>query len=1683
MAKEWQKILDDFSSGKSSTSQSTSSPAQASTSKNTSSNNWQGILDNFSGSSRKKQYNDAIAPVASRVITRAQKKKEEEKKKERKWFEKGLFEDGYDIGDVTRTILGSAVDALENVGSGIIGMGEKAVDSMAYIAPYAANGQFYQNGGIYTLEQQEQHEKVVEQSKKDLGKFIAKDLYDEEKIARAIISDPARKIGIDSESHSVFGEKSDSLIQSGGQLLATAGLAAAGLPWWATTGVTSFGSEAENAMNQGATYEQAGASAAISAGAEILSEKLSGGISFGGKTLDDALTKQLARGISNKLGRTAAKLGLDMAGEGAEEVFSQIASNVGSSLYKEENLKELLTSEEAMEEYLESFIGGAALGGVSNTFNAVKSNSKGVDYTSGLTANEDAVIRKVYNDRVEEAEKNGKLTEKQKSEIYDKVLSDMDKGYLSIDDIESALGGQTYEDYKRVSEWEDGLQKEFDELHAMKRGEMTGEQLDREAHLKEQLKNVKATSSRDALKSKLSEDVFGLVKGDRLIESYNERTRRGQVFEADLSKYDAKQQATIQKAIDSGILNNTNRTHEFVDIISKISADKGVLFDFTNNKKLKESGFAIDGKQVNGFVTKDGISINIDSPKAWQSTVGHEVTHVLEGTEFYTELQNTLFEYAKTKGEYDSRMKSLTELYKDVKDADINAELTADLVGEYLFTEENFIKNLSTQNRNVFQKIYDEIKYLVKVATGSKEAKELEKVKRAFDKAYREGGKAQSDTKYSITTETDTAYTDAVKRGDTEKAQMMVDEAAKALGYSYRGVHRTNSDFTVFDRNKIGGNAGTQFGDAFYVSLDIKDSATAKYADSAYGKKKMDLYVKMQSPLKLGTAISEETVNRMQNDLEWFGDDTSVRYGVSPDTVREQLISGDNYEQMEAIRWLSDENNLQISELLKRYGFDGIISENEYVSQAAVFDENQLKSADSVTYDDSGKVIPLSQRFNAVDKDIRYSLSDSDGKQLTKEQQEYFKDSKARDENGSLKLVYHSSPTAGFTVFDGGEGHGNYKFGEYSDGVTFFTDNKAMADSYSPSDEKVDTKKLNNLDDAREWLGDISAGYVEIRDNNGKLEVFDSDDDSAILEYDSEEELLRNLKRDMQEELGDPNAGGQYEGYVNLKNPLIVDAEGRPWSRVTDEFSQEVYDKFQSLTEEEKAALIDLAEWEDFSLFMKEINQAAAMYDAGYERDYYKLCAGIVDKMLTGEVSTDYYNLFDVAADAFAEETIREKSVVQLSTNDYVERALKDGSYDGVIIKNVIDYGGHAHSTLSSPPGNDYIVFNSNQFKAADNLKPTDDADIRYSLSKEGEQFGKTGQFATPATELRYEAPVAEESSVVAPVAENATTTPTVAENSTVQPETQLTEENSTVTADDMSALFPNNAVPVQEELEQLLTERDQLYGALEIAVDRGSAAEVGKLSEEYEALNSRIKALESKEAERTGSITDADAPEEMDAPISMKSENYDPYSGVTLDDINRNYRTYSDRNPGARQYIEEAALGFAYDVNNSTHGERWYNDELYYATGGEKGFGGTSRSTTEDIADLKDSYGYTWEQLRKAADDVIKGEVRSVAAKRVEYLVHKRLIEGYTDVDGRRYEPNRNYITFLNEQFADEQRAGNFDSLLSNADQYAPYVEEAAPVKTLKETTADTLDAPIFESTDKNAANGQTAMFAPELL
>ena len=90
--------------------------------------------------------------------------------------------------------------------------------------------------------------------------------------------------------------------------------------------------------------------------------------------------------------------------------------------------------------------------------------------------------------------------------------------------------------------------------------------------------------------------------------------------------------------------------------------------------------------------------------------------------------------------------------------------------------------------------------------------------------------------------------------------------------------------------------------------------------------------------------------------------------------VAYEYLANSVYEYVDMIprtRLILD-NNREFTDALKDMGYDGTI-QSEYGDEAVAFYPNQIKSADPVTYDDKGKVIPLSQRFNAENDDIRYS--------------------------------------------------------------------------------------------------------------------------------------------------------------------------------------------------------------------------------------------------------------------------------------------------------------------------------------------------------------------------------------------------------------------------------------------------------------------------------------------------------------------------------------------------------------------------------------------------------------------------------------------------------------------------------------------------------------------------------------
>lgn len=893
--------------------------------------------------------------------------KTEKNKFWKNWFEKGAFSDGYQLGDVSKTILGTVNDAKENLFTAVFDATENLIDTTAYGVGAV--------GGLLSDDFQD--------GTKD---FIAKDLLKSKETGEWLANasnflEPvgwATKIaGIndaeDTDEASLLGEKSEGLVQSVAHMVGSRALNAVGVPWQLTTAVNSFGSELERAFGEGAGYYEAGISGAANAAVEIGTESLFAGSGLGEKGLID--TSVVTNGIKNEITKTLARYGVDIAAEGSEEVIAEFGNKIVSSIYKDEAPE--LASWDAFHDYVDAFIGGAVMGGGMNVGKVNTSLKTGTDYNTGLTQEEQSVVDKETEKRISQREADGeKVTNKEKKAMQEQVVRDLYKGYISIDTIEETLGGDTYTAYQDSINKKDALQKEYDELYNMKGIEKSDAQVDRQAELKRQLDEMKTNAQGDQLKTKLSEEVKNLVaapgkngRNSLLVESYNEQARRRQKFDADLTKYKDKQKETIQRAIDSGILNNTNRTHEFVDLIAKISANKGVSFDFTNNAKLKESGFAVDGKTVNGYVTADGVTLNINSNKALNSVVGHEITHVLEGTELYAELQSAIKQYAESKGDYQSRVDAITKLYQGM-DADIDAEVTADLVGDYLFNDPDFIQRLSTEHRNVFQKVYDEIKYLAKVATtGSKEARQLEKAKKVFEDAYRKSGEAQKNTatkdgvKYHISDtfaeEIDKTLNNEMPKGSQVKArdytpEILVENGVKDLPMLITQSHVKTTIYTEAEAKSL----GLPTGDKYHY----------------HG---------------LGKDLLMQSIDNMDNPLEIYRQDndhyliiTEMKNSNGDSVIIPVKIDGkgtynDVYIDENQIKTVYGKKNLE--EYLARNNFELIYAKrstalNEGVQFPNISGASQQIDKRSASED----IVPQNSEKSSGNSDVQYSLGDTD---------------------------------------------------------------------------------------------------------------------------------------------------------------------------------------------------------------------------------------------------------------------------------------------------------------------------------------------------------------------------------------------------------------------------------------------------------------------------------------------------------------------------------------------------------------------------------------------------------------------------------------------------------------------------------------------------------------------------------
>lgn len=1179
-------------------------------------------------------------------------------------FQEGALKSGVTAKNVGKAILGTTGDIALGSARGVMRFAEGIGDAINY--------------GIAGVSDLLGADDFAEGLRNETEKSVTDQLF----------GDQTQKVA----KWSVLGESSRNLTEQIGNIAVFGGLGKLGelaklgklgitALTTGTMGASGVGSGMSEAYQGDATDEQALKHGLNVGTIEALSELLFGGMgkavnslgfSKGITSIDDMFAKKVSNVFTSQFAKNVAEYSVKAGAEGVEELIAGAGNIISKkfTLMSDKDWLELIEDENL----LEQFLAGTLSSGFAQSYDLYQANKSGTDFVSGLTQDEQSVVDKEVKNRVAEKEADGKtLTNKEKNKIYDDVLRDLDKGYISTDTIEEVLGGETYKSYKDTVEKEDALYKRFEELGNKENATLKDQH--EYGELAKLVDEYKSKSQRTQLKSQLGDEVFNLVKGSRLVESYNERARVYEGFKADTSKFtDAKHQDAVKKTLENAEksgMNNTNRMRDLVEMNARISGETGLFFDYKSGEeikntfierktaeikkfesleeltpeqskylaKLKETLEDVkSGKiEINGESIDGGIVINLNSPEVLNFVTGHELTHKLEKLNSYKDLKDAVKKFAGKN--FDERVARQMGVYEGVYDTenlreDVEKEVVADLIGKYIFSDEKFINNLSTENPNLFKRIYNEIKYLCKIATaGSREARELEKVKRAFEKAYKESAniKAKNDTKtsYSLTAVKPVQpNSDKWKRGFTaedvraidstfrksdaqnqyvedanpnyeeRKAQRIELASRETVGKRGNGTQRANTSITydrLYDTLEKEGFNGTILDASSGLGLgtdhgiqrgfDVEDIEPffgegyfPIYSDYSRLDKQYDVVISSAVINVLTQEDSDAMVKAIGNSLK--------EGGRAYITVRSASSVDGSLKGGNAIR-LSENAHEWYVPASDNYQRGYETEELKAYLEDVLGDGYTVTSSPKCWNTKKGKWEKWGDTSALVTKDggAKYSLS--------AQQKEYFKDSVVRDDNGNLKVMYHGTSKGGHTVFDTyGSNYGLFGQGSY------FTDNKSVAESYT---------------------------------NKGK-----------------------------------GNNKQVYESYLNITNPLNMDSQGN--------------------IEEWQKAFPDT----DFS-------------NCNTNEEFYR------------------------AVEEFYADQMMPKWEVAEEIKDTIQFKM---GYDGIthIGGGRVNADGTRHQV--------YIAFEPEQIKNIDNIAPTKDADIRYSLS-DSDDYSRIQQMQLELNETR----------------------------------------------------------------------------------------------------------------------------------------------------------------------------------------------------------------------------------------------------------------------------------------------------------------------------------------------------------
>ena len=784
------------------------------------------------------------------------------------WFKGGAFDDGYDFGDTTKTVLGTVGD----LGLGVVKGVGRMVEGVVDLGTYAV-------GGVGKL-------------------FGADDFWEDAKeTARYSATDEWTKDATDYvDKYSALGNKADAISEGIGQvaaIIATAGIgAAAGLGsagvtalTSGVTGLSSMGTNMGEAYDSGATDGEAvaygAATGAIEAGTELLSGGLGKsvkalGVSRGIGGLDDIFAKKLSSKVASSfanesvqrvLGNTV-EFGIKAGGEGFEEVLSGAGSAVMKKLtyMSDEELGKLIEDENL----LDQFVVGTVVSSIAQSPSYIKANTTGTDFVTGQTSNQERAIEELAEKEIAERETNGsKLTRREKNAIYNAAMETVTSRegnnispYVEAIEEKSKNGGtiQVAEAQKASGYGENGskiLAEAVNNATVKTFSEVKGEM--HNAYMS-------GWSNKDiSLNTDFERESYYAGKKDRAMQ--------------DLSAENKAKNATVY---DSGVEQNKN--------FKKLSkASQELLTTLAKDHKMSVKMEDVVAAIVNGKITavanaqhSDGKMVgSMSADNAVVEWALHEDGHRMEqmATEEWNELANALYARAERLGRV-----SQGSRFDTIKAQHDNAGLTLNTRGyfgevvmreiETIFSSEKEFNawraelDGNVQAKNGWQKfvellseIIEDIKRTLSRAVMSKEARaeadrnlaELERIKELLGKAYLATKDAVTEINDAKTSENATASKNNVANGITpsqngsplktpinnatakegNKAKSGVKEGdvftANKTGTEYKIVYRDDKNTTV----AITSTEGTK---TMVISNEIADSNFSNMSDDGITK-------------------------------------------------------------------------------------------------------------------------------------------------------------------------------------------------------------------------------------------------------------------------------------------------------------------------------------------------------------------------------------------------------------------------------------------------------------------------------------------------------------------------------------------------------------------------------------------------------------------------------------------------------------------------------------------------------------------------------------------------------------------------------------------------------------------------------------------------------------------------------